>query len=179
MEHTSSAERLLERRAVYAGSFDPPTNGHLWVIETGAEVFEELHVAVAVNPAKKSMFTMEERVEMLEEITQPYGNVTVGFFENKYTVRYAKENGFSHLIRGLRNADDFNAEKTLSSLNMDIEPKIKTFYVAGPDELLKVSSSNVKGMMGPEDWEHEVERYVPQFVLGALIKRFDELRQKD
>jgi pantetheine-phosphate adenylyltransferase len=174
-----SAERSTVSRAVYAGSFDPPTNGHLWVIETGAELFDELHVAVAVNPIKKSMFTMEERVEMLEEIARPFGNVTIGNFENKYTVRYAKELGYNYLLRGLRNADDFNSEKTLSSLNSDIEPKIRTFYVAGPDELLKVSSSNVKNMMGPEDWEHEIERYVPQFVLGALVKRFEELKVKD
>ncbi len=172
-----NAERLTERKAVYAGSFDPPTNGHLWVIESGAELFDELHVAVAVNPSKKSMFTMEERVEMLQDLTQPYENVTIGTFENKYTVRYAKELGFNYLLRGLRNADDFNSEKTLSSLNMDIEPKIRTFYVAGPDELLKVSSSNVKGMMGPEGWENEIERYVPQFVLRSLVKRFAELKQ--
>jgi pantetheine-phosphate adenylyltransferase len=163
---------MAERRAVYAGSFDPPTNGHHWVIERGAELFDELHVSVAVNPAKKNMFSVDERMEMLEDMSRPYPNVIIGQFVNRYTVHYARDLGCRYLLRGLRNAQDYDAEQMLCSLNRDIAPEIETVLLPGPDELLKVSSSNVKGLMGPENWEESAGRYVSDFVLQALINKF-------
>jgi len=175
MVQTLTNTEGFERRALYAGSFDPPTNGHLSIIERGAQLFDQLHVAVAVNPAKKSMFSTEERVEMLLEVSRPYPNVIIGQFVNRYTVHYARELGCKYLLRGLRNSQDYDAEQMLSSLNRDIAPEIETVLLPGPDELLKVSSSNVKGMIGPENWDLEVARYVPDFVLGALKRRAENM----
>lgn len=159
------------RRALYAGSFDPPTNGHTWVIEQGARLFPELHVAIGVNPDKKPLFTAEERVEMLEHTVQHLGNVTVGLFEGKYLVKYAREIGGNALLRGLRSPEDLKMELTIAEVNRRIEPEITTTYVACPSELAVISSSLVKGLVGPEDWEQLVGEYVSPFVLEALKKK--------
>ena len=166
-----SLEQTPERKGLYAGSFDPPTNGHLWMIKHGAKLFDELHVAVAVNPDKHTRFSPDERVEMLSEISQDLDNVAVSQFEGIYTVKYARELGCDFLLRGLRNAKDLDEEQRLSSFNRGIASDIETTFLLPTDELLKVSSSAVNGMVGPEGWEHEVAPYVPEFVLGALKKR--------
>lgn len=161
-------ETMPARRAIYGGSFDPPTIGHSWVIEQGAAMFDELHVAVGVNPDKRSMFSPDERMEMLEDIASPYPNVTVGQFGKLFLVDYAQQTGYNFVLRGLRSADDFNAEKTMSSLNRDIGPEIRTAFVICPDELAKISSSVIKGLVGFEGWEEPTGRYVSPFVLEAL-----------
>lgn len=167
-----AAEQLSLKHGLYAGSFDPPTTGHLWVIERGANLFDELHVAVAVNPDKKTSFTPSERVEMLEDMTKDLGNVTVSEFENIYTVRYAEELGCGFMLRGLRNARDLDDEQTLVSMNRNIAPEIETLFLSGPDDLLRVSSSAIKSMIGPEGWENEVQPYVSNLVLNALEQHF-------
>ncbi len=159
------------RRALYAGSFDPPTNGHTWVIEQGARLFPELHVAIGVNPDKKPLFDVEERVEMLEHSVQHLGNVSVGLFEGKYLAKYAREIGGNALLRGLRSPEDLKMELTIAEVNRRIEPEITTTYVACPSELAVVSSSLVKGLVGFEDWEELVGQYVSPFVLEALKKK--------
>lgn len=164
------------RSAVYAGSFDPPTLGHKWMIEQGAMLFDNLHVAVAINPTKSPTFSAEERVEMLEEITREHDNVSVGYFTKQYTVHYARALSCEYLLRGLRNAKDYDDEQITASLNRDLAPEIQTVLLPGPEELLKVSSSNVKSLIGPEGWEEAVARYVPEFVFDALVKRFEQLR---
>lgn len=166
------------RRALYAGSFDPPTNGHTWVIEQGSRLFPELHVAIGVNPDKKPLFTVEERVEMLEHSLQHLGNVSVGLFEGKYLVDYAQEIGGNALLRGLRTPEDLNMELTIAAVNRDIAPDITTAYVACPSELAIISSSLVKGLVGPENWEQHVGRYVSPFVLEALRKK-EALKKKN
>ena len=159
------------RHAVYAGSFDPPTNGHLWVMEEGAKLFDELTVAVAVNPQKNSTFKTEERVEMLQDISRPFPNVRIGHFVNQYTVHYARHIGAQYLLRGLRDTNDYAAEQKLCIANRRIDPEIKTIMVSCPPELFDVSSSSVKGMVGPERWQEAVARYVPDIVLIALHQK--------
>lgn len=107
-------------------------------------------------------------MEMLEDIASPYSNVTVGQFGKLFLVDYAQQAGYNYVLRGLRSADDFNAEKTMSSLNRDIGPDIRTVFVICPDELAKVSSSVVKGLVGFEGWEEPTGKYVSSFVLDAL-----------
>lgn len=159
------------RRALYAGSFDPPTNGHTWVIEQGSRLFPELHVAIGVNPDKKPLFTVEERIEMLEHSVRHLGNVSVGQFEGKYLVDYAREIEGNALLRGLRSPEDLKMELTIAAVNRDIAPEITTTYVACPSELAVISSSLVKGLVGPENWEQLVGRYVSPFVLEAIKKK--------
>lgn len=165
------------RRAVYAGSFDPPTNGHLWVIEQGALLFDELEVAVGVNPQKHTRFTIAERIEMLEAITEELPNVRIGQFENLFLVKYAHEQGFNYILRGLRSAKDFESENSLNVYNMDINKKIhgnvRSAYLICPVEYASISSSAVRDIVGPEGWEEVVADYVPAFVLTALIRHHE------
>jgi pantetheine-phosphate adenylyltransferase len=161
-------------RGLYAGSFDPPTIGHLSVIKAGAVLFDELHVAVAVNPAKTPTFSVDERAEMLihDARMAGVGNVTVGSFVNEFAVNYAARVGCSVMLRGLRSADDFNEESTNAAVSGDIRPEIGTVFVPCPPELARISSSLVKGLVGLEEWEAQVSRYVSPFVLGALKAKY-------
>ena len=155
--------------AVYAGSFDPLTNGHLWVIQEAAAKYDRLIVAVGVNPDKKCNFTIEERMDMIQQsIEGQYDNVVVTSFPYMFLVDYASEMGASVIIRGLRSAADLDSETTMANINRKINPRISTFFVIPPEELIKVSSSMVRSLVGPKGWENIVRNYVPLPVLKKL-----------
>ena len=103
MTHTL---QCTPRRAVYAGSFDPPTNGHLWMIAEAAQLFDELIVAIGVNPDKKASYQVEERQAMLQAIVAPFANVRVDSFTNQFLVNYAHSVNAEFIIRGIRTATD-------------------------------------------------------------------------
>jgi pantetheine-phosphate adenylyltransferase len=159
------------RQAVYAGTFDPITKGHLWVIEQGVALFDELVVAVAINPDKQTMFTLAERIEMVKASVPPLGNVRFATIENRYLVDYAKECGIGWMLRGVRNEADATYEKTLRNINAERDASIQTVYVMPPLKLCDVSSSLVKGLVGPAGWEDLVGKYVPDPVLDKLKER--------
>lgn len=159
------------RRALYAGSFDPTTNGHMWVLEEGARLFDELIVVVGQNPQKKGSWSVEERVAMLRECCAHLKNVEVRHFDGRYLVRVAKELGARYLLRGLRNAADFGYEQTIRNVNRDLEPSVESVFVITPRELAEVSSSTVRGMVGFEGWEDVVAKYVPAPVLTRMKER--------
>jgi len=156
------------RKAVYAGSFDPITLGHLWIIQRAAPLFDQLVVAIGVNPAKKATFSVEERLGFIGEATAGIGNCTTDCFENKYLVDYAKEMGAGTIIRGIRNESDFTFERAMRHINSDLRPEVLTVFLMPPREIAELSSSMVKGMVGPEGWEAVVERLVPACVLEAF-----------
>lgn len=159
------------RRALYAGSFDPTTNGHMWVLEEGARLFDELVVVIGQNPAKKGSWSVEERVAMLQECCAHLKNVEVRHFDGRYLVRVAKALGARYLLRGLRNATDFGYEQTIRNVNRDLEPSVETVFLVTPRELAEVSSSTVRGMVGFEGWEDVVAKYVPPPVLKRMKER--------
>ncbi|HUS36260.1 MAG TPA: pantetheine-phosphate adenylyltransferase [Verrucomicrobiae bacterium] len=154
--------------AVYAGSFDPLTIGHVWMIEEGCRIFQKLHVAVGINPEKKYYFTLEDRVEMLRASTRNYRNVTIGTFSNLYLVDYAQATGATHILRGIRSQSDYEFERTMRNINGDFEPGITTVFLMPPRNIAEVSSSMVKGLIGPKGWERIVKRYVPGPVYERL-----------
>lgn len=167
--------------AVYAGSFDPITNGHLWMIEEGVKLFGELVVAIGVNPDKKPTFTVEERVEMLDWVTYNdidipgqliAGVVTVDSFESQYLVRYAASIGAKYILRGIRSEEDYAAERRWRHINDDLSGEITTIFLIPPRELTEVSSTMVKGMIGPEGWEEDIKRYIPGRVHQALLEKY-------
>jgi pantetheine-phosphate adenylyltransferase len=158
-------------RAVYAGSFDPPTNGHVYMISQGARLFDELIVAVGVNPDKQYAFTLEHRIEFLTEITQSYDNVRVTSFSKKYLVHYAEEMQADALLRGIRNSEDLIFEQTMRNVNSDMNPKITSIFLMPPRHLGDISSSFVKGLVGPDEWQDLVSRFVPEVVLKALVAK--------
>ena len=106
----------MERKALYAGSFDPLTNGHLNIIERAAKLFDSLTVAIAVNPKKKGLFSVDERVEIVREVTKHIPNVTVDKFRG-LAADYVNANGFTAYIRGLRAVNDFENELQMAQMN--------------------------------------------------------------
>ncbi len=101
------------RTAVYAGSFDPPTNGHLWMIERGLEMFDRLIVAIGNNPAKRYSFTVEERLEMLRASAGDDTRLEIAYFDNRYLVDYAKKMGAAYILRGIRSPNDYEYERVM------------------------------------------------------------------
>ena len=128
--------------AVYPGSFDPITNGHFDILERASRVFDKVIVLVASNPNKHSRFSVEERVAMIEEATTEFKNVVVDYYDG-LTVRYAKEHGATHLIRGLRAVSDFEYEFQLASANEFADSSIDMVFFMARGEKSFISSSAI------------------------------------
>lgn len=157
------------RRAVYAGSFDPVTNGHLWMIEEAAKLFDEVIVAIGVNPEKHCTFSADERAQMLRESLPSAGRVRVEIFSNQFLVDYARQVEANYIVRGIRTASDYEYERTMRYINNDLVPSIRTVFLMPPREFAEVSSTMVKGLVGPLGWENVVDRYVPAPVYERLL----------
>lgn len=164
----------MSTKAVYAGSFDPLTNGHSWVINQAKELFDEVIVAVAHNPAKHYTFPLETRSQLIS-LTHP--DVEAATIPNEYLARYAKSKGASYLVRGVRSTTDFEYEKTICNVNRSLlEPDIKTVLLIPPKSIEDISSSTVTGMVGPYGWNHVVPQLVPPAVFRALQQHYLEKR---
>jgi pantetheine-phosphate adenylyltransferase len=158
-----------QRLGVYAGSFDPLTVGHLWMVEQGMRLFNELIVAVGVNPEKKYAFSLEERLLMLRESTKKFRTVSVTSFSNRYLIDYAREVGATHILRGIRTESDYEYERTMRNINGDLDSAICTVFLMPPRGIAEVSSSMVKGLIGPDGWQNIVRKYVPGPVYKMLL----------
>jgi pantetheine-phosphate adenylyltransferase len=156
------------RVAVYAGTFDPVTLGHLWMIEKGSSLFDKLVVAIGTNPDKKCHFSLEDRMMMLQESIAGYGNVSVSSYQNQFLIKYAESMGARFILRGIRSTTDYEYEKSLSYNNRSLNSDIVTVFLLPPREMIEISSSTVRGLIGPEGWEGVVGRYVPPCVLRRL-----------
>jgi pantetheine-phosphate adenylyltransferase len=157
------------RLGVYAGSFDPLTVGHLWMIEQGVALFDRLVVAVGINPEKRYTFLLEDRLGMLRESLQAYRNISVTSFSNAYLIDYAQEVGASHILRGIRSESDYEYERTMRNINGDLDPAICTVFLMPPRAIAEVSSSMIKGLIGPKGWRQVVRKYVPKPVYRHII----------
>jgi len=155
---------------VYAGSFDPPTQGHMFMIEKGSRLFPRLIVAVGINPNKSCTFSVEERLELLRECTKGYDNVEVDHFENMFLVDYAESVGANYVLRGIRSQQDYEFERGMRHVNEDLNPDVTTVFMMPPREICEVSSSFVKGLVGPEGWEETLKPYVPEPVYRKLLE---------
>ncbi len=158
------------RLGVYAGSFDPLTIGHLWMIKEGAHLFERLIVAVGFNPDKRQTFGVEERLAMLRDSCRAFPNVSVASYINLYLIDYAASVGATHILRGIRSAGDYEYERTMRNINGDLDPRICTVFLMPPRDIAEVSSSMVKGLIGPKGWRDIVKKYVPAPVYRRLLK---------
>lgn len=155
--------------AVYAGSFDPPTNGHVWMIERGARLFDRLIVAVAQNPEKAYTFPLGQRLGWLEEVCKPWANVEVADIKNRFLARYASDVGAGHILRGIRDEEDYRYERGMRYINSDLNPDLQTVFMMPPRGLGQVSSSFVRTMVGPEGWQPIVKGYVPACVYPDMV----------
>lgn len=129
--------------AVYPGSFDPITNGHLDIIKRSSRVFDKVLVGVLVNPDKKGLFTIDERVEIIRRVVKPYGNVSVKSF-NGLLVEFMRKNNSNVMVRGLRSVADFEYELQTSLMNKKLDPTIETVFMMTSSEFSFLSSSSIK-----------------------------------
>jgi pantetheine-phosphate adenylyltransferase len=160
----------MQRIALYPGSFDPPTNGHLSIIQRGLKVFDELTVAVLRNPAKDAVFTVEERVDLLRGAVNGDKRVTVKTFEG-LLVKFAQQEGINTVLRGLRAVSDFEYEFQMANMNRKLDKEIETLFMMTGEDYFYISSRFVRDVarLGGE-----VDGLVPQNVHDALKKRFQK-----
>ena len=154
--------------AIYPGSFDPITNGHLDLIERGCCLFDKLIVAILRNEAKQPLFSVEERIDMLREVVDCYPNVVVDSFEG-LLVDYAAENGATVLLRGIRAISDYEYELQMALMNRRLRPDIETVFMMASEAHSFISSRLVKEVFGLGG---NIEGLVPPSVEGRLRKRF-------
>lgn len=156
-------------RVVCPGSFDPVTNGHLDVISRAAGLYDEVIVAVLINITKKSLFTVDERVEMLSEVTKGYGNVRVERFHG-LTVDFCAANGVNTIVKGLRAVSDFEYEMQMAQMNYRLA-KVETLFMTTNPLYSFLSSSLIKEIA---KYGGDVSGLVPEPVLGRMKKRLAE-----
>ena len=135
------------RIAIYAGTFDPITQGHLSVIEAGSKAFDALVVLIGVNPKKQPLFTIKERLGFINQATKHLENVSCDATDG-IVVQYARQIGAQFLVRGIRDATDAEYETNLANINRSIAPEITTFFLCADPKLAEVSSSRLKEMAG-------------------------------
>jgi len=138
-----SIEHFGVKIAVYPGSFDPVTNGHLDIIHRASKVFDKLVVAVLNNTSKNPLFSLEERVELLRQVTSDLPNVEIDSFRD-LLVNYMKQKNAHLIVRGLRAVTDFEYELQLASMNRKLDDKIETFFMTSTPQYSYLSSSIVK-----------------------------------
>jgi pantetheine-phosphate adenylyltransferase len=159
---------MTVRRCVCPGSFDPVTNGHVDVIERASRLYDEVTVGVLMNAAKQGLFPVEERIDMLREVTADLGNVVVDSFHG-LLVDYCREQGIPVVVKGLRAVSDFDYELQMSQMNNRLTG-LETLFVATNPEYSFLSSSLVKGVA---TWGGDVSGLVPEPVLHRLGRRLD------
>jgi pantetheine-phosphate adenylyltransferase len=140
------------------------------MIEQGVRLFDRLVVAIGINPGKKYTFTLEERLEMLRASTGRFRNLLVASFSNQFLINYAQSLRATHILRGIRSESDYEFERTMRNINGDLDPGICTVFLMPPRPIAEISSSMVKGLVGPSGWQNIVRRYVPVAVYKQLLK---------
>jgi pantetheine-phosphate adenylyltransferase len=163
------------KKIAFGGTFDPITNGHLWVIEEGLKLAEEIIIMVAQNSSKNPFFSDKERKEMIEQALEEKNlshRAKVIVVKNEYTAQTAFRLGCEYQIRGLRSANDFDYEALIQKTNTDVLHGVKTIFVMPPRDLESVSSSFVKMLVGPPGWHWHVKKLVPSSVYNLWLEKF-------
>ncbi|ACL69770.1 pantetheine-phosphate adenylyltransferase [Halothermothrix orenii] len=159
-------------RVVYPGSFDPVTYGHLDIIKRAAQIFDEVIVAVFRNPRKNPLFSMDERVKLLKEVTKEIDRVQVDCF-NGLLVEYARSKKARAVIRGLRAVSDFEGEFQMASMNKQLDSDIETVFFMTDTKYAFLSSSVVKEVA---QFNGNVKGMVPDVVAKALVEKYNYSR---
>ena len=155
--------------AFYPGSFDPLTFGHIDILERAASLFDKVIVGVAESKAKKPLFTVDERLALIDEMFADNDKIESLGYSEKLTVDLARENNAIAIIRGLRAVADFEYEFQLATMNRSLAPDIESIFFTPKDTLIYVSSSLVKEIA---QFGGDVTRFVPKHVVSALEKKF-------
>ena len=158
----------MTTRVIYPGTFDPITNGHLDLIERAAAMFDHVIVGVAFNPSKKPLFTLEERVELAQQITAHLPNVEIVGFSG-LLVNFAKEHHANILVRGLRAVSDFEYEFQLANMNRRLMPELETVFLTPAEKNSFISSTIVKEVALHKG---DVSQFVDPLITQALLVKF-------
>ncbi len=153
--------------AIYPGTFDPPTNGHIDLITRGSRIFSHLTVAILINPVKNPLFTVDERVEMLAEVTQSFENVSVATFDG-LMVDFARRRSATAVLRGIRAISDYEHEFQMALMNRRLAPEIETVFLQPAGRYSYVSSRMVKEVFS---FGGDITGLVPPNVLKRLRER--------
>jgi pantetheine-phosphate adenylyltransferase len=156
--------------AVYPGTFDPITNGHLDIIERASSLFERVIVTVAVNSNKTPLFTKEERKDMIAKVTSGFGNVEVDAFDG-LLVDYSQKKKASVIIRGLRAISDFEYEFQMSLTNRKLAPAINTIFLMPNEKYTYLNSSLIRELA---KFNADITDFVPAYVLEKLKEKFPD-----
>jgi pantetheine-phosphate adenylyltransferase len=159
----------IVRRAVCPGSFDPVTNGHLDIISRASRLYDEVVIAVLVNPSKEGMFGVDERMQMIREVTVDYGNVVVDSFQG-LLVDYCKAHDIPVVVKGLRAVSDFDYELQMAQMNHGLA-EVETLFMATNPLYSFLSSSLVKDVAR---WGGDVSAHVPEVVRRRLAERLPD-----
>ena len=154
---------------VYPGTFDPITNGHLDIIKRATKIFDKLYVLVATNINKKTLFSVDERINLIKEVTKDIENVEV-VSSSLLTVDFAKQVGASAMIRGLRMVSDFEYELQLATFNKHLNNDIETVFIMSSHEYSFLSSSTVKEIAS---YSSDISAFVPEVVVAALKEKIN------
>ena len=161
--------------AIYPGSFDPVTSGHLNIIRRAANIFDRLIVCVMVNAGKNPMFTLEERVELIRSVTQDIPNVEVDS-SNELLANYAKRKGATVLVKGLRAVSDFESEVQMAIINNKLNPHLETVFLPSSPKYTYLSSTIVKEMAR---YGCNLADFVPREIIDEVNQRMNELERKE
>ncbi|MBF7095845.1 pantetheine-phosphate adenylyltransferase [Alkalibacter mobilis] len=161
--------------AVYPGSFDPMTKGHLDVIERGSNMFDKLVVSILVNSSKTPCFTTDERMDMIRKATSHLKNVSVDHFEG-LLVNYMKENNYEYILRGLRTVADFENEIQMSTMNKKLNNKVETIFLMTDVNYSYISSTLIREII---KFNGDVKNMVPDLVYEKIAQKYGRTKDED
>ena len=156
--------------AIYPGTFDPVTNGHIDLVARAAAMFDRVIVAVAVNREKTTLFSVEERVAMMRQVLEPISGISVIGFDN-LLVECATEQGAKVILRGLRAVSDFEYEFQLAGMNRHLSPELETLFLTPSEQYAFISSSMIREIA---KLCGDVSAFVPDIVRHRLMKKFEK-----
>ena len=157
----------MKRTVIYPGSFDPVTLGHLQVIRRAAKMFDKVIVAVLINSSKTPTFSVDERMDLLRQVTADLDNVEIAGFDG-LLAEYARERGVNAIVKGLRAVSDFEYEFQMAIANKKLNPDLETIFITADSDLMYLSSSMVReiGSMGGD-----ISNFVPACVHDRIVER--------
>ena len=158
--------------AIYPGSFDPITSGHLNIIRRAANIFDKLIVCVMVNAGKNPMFSLEERVDLIRRVTKDIPNLTVEH-SNALLAEFAREQGSCVIVKGLRAVSDFENEFQMALINKKINPELDTMFLTAESQYMYLSSSTVKELA---NYDVDLSDFLPEQIIPAFKKRIQTIR---
>ena len=159
--------------AIYPGSFDPITSGHLNIIRRAANIFDRLIVCVMVNSTKSPLFSQEERVQMIRDVTSDIPNVEVDF-SCDLLAEYARQKGSCVIVKGLRAGSDFENEFSMAIINHKINPSLDTMFLTAEHQYMYLSSSTVKELVG---YDVDLTEFLPEKIIPVFKQRIADVRQ--